>query len=196
MFLEHFDERRADDLAFALGIGDAFQAREKTIRLVRVAHFKLVALAKISHDLIGFAFAQHAVVDEDADELRSQRAVEQDRHHRRVDASGQRADDASVPYRATHVGDGFFDERGDRPVPPAPADVEEEVSQKLAPVHRVGDFRVEADAVKPEFVVLDGRNDPEHIAFDRKFQEFGIYHIFLSIDAPGYAKALTQKTPE
>jgi hypothetical protein len=58
-------------------------------------------------------------------------AMDQRRGHRGVDAARQSAHDASVPNLRRDARGRFVDERGDRPIAGAAADIEREVAQQL-----------------------------------------------------------------
>ena len=87
--LEHVDERRADDLALLLRIGDAGEPIEEQRRRVDEDQRQLQPLEALA-DLRRLVEPQHAVVDEDARQLIADRAVNEQRRDRRVDAAAQR----------------------------------------------------------------------------------------------------------
>ncbi len=97
-------------------------------------------------DLRRFVEPQHAVVDEDAGQLVADRAVNDERRHRRVDAAAQRADDMSVAHLGANPGRRLLHERGHRPVAGAAADAVREVAQDLEAMVGVDDFRVKQAA--------------------------------------------------
>ena len=88
--LEHVDERRADDLALLLGIGDAGEPLEEQLGRVDEVERQLQLLGEALADLVGLVVAQQAVVDEDARQPVADGAVDEHRGDRRVDAAGQR----------------------------------------------------------------------------------------------------------
>ncbi len=77
LLLEDVDEGRADDLALALGVGDAGQAVEKQPHGVDENERQLQAL-EAAADLLGLVEAHDAVVDEDARQPIADGAMDQD----------------------------------------------------------------------------------------------------------------------
>ena len=98
-------------------------------------------------DAVALAASEQAVVDEHAGELIPDRTMHEGGGDGGVDAPAQRADDLAVADLMTQRVDGHVDERGGLPRARAPADVEEEVAQDIAPEWRVGHLRMELDAV-------------------------------------------------
>jgi hypothetical protein len=95
--LENLDELAADDLALLLGIGNALQVAHELRAGVDVHDLDAEAAGKGVHHLLGFVEAQQAVVDENAGELVADRAVDQRRRHRRIDAARKAEDDLLLP---------------------------------------------------------------------------------------------------
>ena len=104
LVLEDVDEHMADDLAFLLRIGDAGQGVEEPLAGIDDVQVGLEVVAEGSLDRLGFALAQQAVVDEDARDLGADRLDEQRRHHGRIDAAGQAADDAVLADPLAQLG--------------------------------------------------------------------------------------------
>ena len=100
-------------------------------------------------DLRRFVQPQHAVVDEDARQPVADRAVDDERRDRRVDAAAQRADDPPVADLRADPRRRLFDKRRHRPVAGAAADAVREVAQDLEAALGVHDFRVEQQRVEP-----------------------------------------------
>src|SRR4051794_16670767 len=71
--LESFDEFLANDLPFLLRIGNAFETAEEWISRVADAEVDFEVVTEGAVDELAFAFAQQAVVNEDADELLADR---------------------------------------------------------------------------------------------------------------------------
>ena len=80
---------------FCSGIGDAGEPIEKQLRRVDEHQRQLQPLEALA-DLRRLVEPQHAVVDEDARQLVADRAVDDERRDRRIDAAAQRADDAAA----------------------------------------------------------------------------------------------------
>ena len=93
--LEHVDEGRADDLSLLLGIGDAREPLQKQVRRVDEDERQLQSL-EARPDLVRFVLPHDAVVDEDARQAIADRAVDQHRRDRRVDAAAQPAHDPAL----------------------------------------------------------------------------------------------------
>ena len=82
---------------FSSGSVDALEPREEAVGGVDVDERDVeVALERLD-DLGRLVLAQQAVVDEDAGELVADRLVDEQRRDRRVDAAGERAEDALLP---------------------------------------------------------------------------------------------------
>jgi hypothetical protein len=109
------------------------------------------------HEGLVLAFAEQAVVDEDADELVADGLVDDERRDQRVDAAREAADDLGRSDHLPDLLDLAVDERGDRPVGLEAALAEEEVRQDLQALLRVDDLGVELDAEEPPGPVLDHR---------------------------------------
>ena len=96
-----------------------------------------------------FVVAQQPVVDEDARQPIADGAMDQHRGHRGIDAAGEAADDlARRPDLLADPRRRFFDERGDRPVAAAAADVVGEVPQDLEAVIGVHDLGMEQQRIE------------------------------------------------
>jgi hypothetical protein len=89
LLLEDADELGADDLALALGLGDAVQLVEEARLGVDGDERDLEGVAEGGDDLLALVLAHQPVVDEDAGELVADGAVHEQRRHRGVDAAAQ-----------------------------------------------------------------------------------------------------------
>ena len=147
LLLEDADELGADDLALALGLGDAAQLVEEARLGVDGDERDLEGVAEGRDDLLALVLAHQPVVDEDARELVADRAVHEQRRHRRVDAAAQPADDLAVADLVADARDLLLDDRRRRPRHVAAADVAQEALEDVLPVGRVDDLGVELDAV-------------------------------------------------
>ena len=91
-FLEHADERLADDLALGLRVGDVGERVEEAVGRLHVDEVdRELAPERLLH-LLGFAEAQQAGVDEHARELVADGLVHERGRDRGVDAARQAAD--------------------------------------------------------------------------------------------------------
>ncbi len=86
------------------------------------------------------------------------RAVNDERRHRRVDAAAQRADDMSVAHLGADPGRRLLHERCHRPVAGAAADAVREVPQNLEAMVGVDDFRMKQERVETTIRVRHRRN--------------------------------------
>ena len=125
---------------FVLRVGHAGQPVEKQLRRVHEHERQLQPLVALAN-LRRFVQAQHAVVDEDAGQLVADRAMDDERRDRRVDAAAQRADDAAVADLRADPRRRLLDKRRHRPVAGAAADAVGEVAQDLEAAFGVDDFR-------------------------------------------------------
>ena len=154
---EDVDERRADDLALLLRIGDPVQPLQKQIRRVDEPEGQVQPLEPFP-DLRGFVQPQHAVVDENARELVADRPMDDQGCDRRVDAAAQGADDLSVADLRANPRRRLFHERGHRPVAGAAADSIRKVAEDLEAVIGVHDFRMEQQRVQTAIGVCHRRH--------------------------------------
>ena len=146
--LEDIDERRADDLALALGVGDAGQAVEEQPHGVD-EHERQLQPLEPPPNLLGLVEAHDAVVDEDAGQPIADGAMDEERRDGRVDAAAQAAHHSPVAdLRADALGR-LLDERRHRPVAGAAADVVGEVAQDVEAAIGVRDLGVEQERVEP-----------------------------------------------
>ena len=85
----------------------------------------------VVHDLLELVLTQHAVVDEDAGEVRADGFVQQHGGNGAVDTARESEDDAVVAQLKAQRGDGAFYERGSAPLLTRAADVDDEILQQL-----------------------------------------------------------------
>src|SRR6187455_3204709 len=67
--LEHIDEQLADHLALDLGVGDPLQRIKELRRGINGDERDVIVAAEEIDDLLRFAFAEQAMIHEDAGEL-------------------------------------------------------------------------------------------------------------------------------
>ena len=113
-------------------------------------------VAKGLDHLLGLVLAQQTVVDEHAGELIADRAVDERRGGRRVDASREAADHPSVADLGPHGSDLLVDHRGGRPALLEACDLAQEAVEDLGAVGRVDDLGVELDPVEAPLGTLAG----------------------------------------
>ena len=156
LLLEDADELLADDLPLGLGIVDSGEAVEEAVGGVDVDELDAVLLAEGGDDLLGLVLAHHPVVDEDAGQPVADRAVDEERGGRGVDAAGEAADRAGLADLRPNRLHLLLDHRRRRPLLAAAADVAEEAGEDLGAVRGVDDLGVELDPVQGALGVLDG----------------------------------------
>jgi len=100
------------------------------------------------HHGLRLALAEESIVDKETRELIPYGLVEEDSHHRGVDAPGQRAQDAVGADPLPDGRDLGIDERGHRPVAGGSARRQEIAEHRLA-LSGMRDFGVELDAIQP-----------------------------------------------
>ena len=156
--LEGADEELTDDPALTLGIGHSCQRIQEPIGGVDPYQIDLEVPAKGLVDLLRLAGAQQSVIHEHAGEAVPDRPMDQGCSHRRVDPSGEAADNAGI----SHPGpDGAYLLGDDRPAGPVlrrPARVPHEPLHNVEPVVGVDHLGVELDAIETELRVLHGRH--------------------------------------
>ena len=104
-FLEGADELLADDLALALGLGDALERFEEVVGGVDGDQSDAGGGDEVVLDLLDLAFAQQAVVDEHAGELVADGLVDEGGGDCGVDTAGQAADHFGVADLLADLGD-------------------------------------------------------------------------------------------
>ena len=147
-FFEDVDERRADDLALALGVGHAGQAVEEQPDGVD-EHERQLQPLEPPPNLLRFVEPHDAVVDEDARQPVADGAMDEERGDGRVHAAAQAAHDAARAHLLADARDRLFDERRHRPVAGAAADVVGEVAQDVETAIGVRDLGMEEQRVEP-----------------------------------------------
>ena len=151
--LEHLDEEPPDDLALALRIVDAGERRQELVGRIDVDDANAEMRREGLEHLLGFVAAQEAVIDEHARELVADRAMQESRRDRRIDAAGQ----AEQHFVATNL-------RADRrnrladvvvhvPVVTATADVVRETGEDRRTLLRVRHLGMELHAVEAPLLV-------------------------------------------
>ena len=171
--LEDADELLADDLALLLRVGHAREPAEEALLRLDVDERHVEVAAERLDDLVRLVLAQEAVVDEDARELVADGLVDEQRRDGRVDAPGERAQDALRADRRTNARDLLLDHGGGRPGGRRAGDLVEEVLQDLLAVRRVHDLRMELDAVELARAILEGGDRRRgrgggHVSADRR----------------------------
>ena len=157
LLLEHPDELVADDLALLLGVFDAGQASDKAVS--RIDHHEVHPQIPLEGrpKQLRLLLAHQAVIDVDACQPVPDRAVDERRGHRRIDATRQGADDLPIGAGLGRVavdaianpGDGRVDEARRGPRLGHARNADHEVAQDVPAARRVHDLRVELDAVQP-----------------------------------------------
>ena len=113
-------------------------------------------VAKGLDHLLGLVLAQQAVVDENAGELIANRAMDERRSGRRVDATREAADHSAVADLGAHRRNLLVDNRGRRPALLEARDLAQEAVEDLGAIRRVDDLRMELDPVQAALRALAG----------------------------------------
>jgi hypothetical protein len=113
-----------------------------------VHHLDAEIAGKGVHHLLGFVEAQQAVIDEDAGQLVADRAVDQRRRHRRIDAARKAENDLLAAHLRTNPVDCLGDVIGHVPVVSAAADVAHEAADDFLALEGVGDLGMELHGVE------------------------------------------------
>ena len=108
MFLEHINEQLADDLAFGLGVGLAFEFTQKQFTFIGMDQLNIIIVAEHAHDLLRLVLTQQPVIDKDAGQLITDGFMNQDRCDRAVDTAGQAANYLFIPDLFTDLFDHLF----------------------------------------------------------------------------------------
>src|SRR4030095_9380218 len=130
--LENFDKLIADALAFDLGIFDPFQFVEEFFAGIDVAKARAEPFDKQSTNLFRLALAQQSIIHENTDEPFFDRAIDQRRRYRGIDAAAERAKHAPAAYLSANFLHRSVDEMLHRPVGSAAADAKYEIIQNVA----------------------------------------------------------------
>jgi hypothetical protein len=165
--LEDVDERTADELALRLGVGDARKPGHERFLGVDVDERDVVMVAEQRDDLVRFATAHQAVVDEHARQLLADRLVDQHRRDRRIDPARQTANDLTAADLRADLGDLGRAEFGHRPVSAQPADMPCEGRDQLGTVRRMDDLGMELHRVIMPRIVRDHREGRAGARCDR-----------------------------
>jgi len=125
---KHFDEHAANNFAFLLRVGNAGQLRQEPLARIGDMQIGFEVATETILDLFRLPLPQESVIHKDAGELRSDRAEQQSRRHRRINPAGQSADDAALPHVFTDRLDFPLDQRADPPGSLATANLPDEVT--------------------------------------------------------------------
>ena len=113
-----------------------------------------------AHDLVALAQAQQAVIDEHAHQLIADRAMQQRRHHRGIDAARQAQQHLAAADLGAHARDGILDDVAGAPQRVAAADLAHEALQQPRALRGVRDLGMELHTVEaPPLVRHGGERD-------------------------------------
>jgi hypothetical protein len=145
--LEDVDERRADDLPLLLRVGHARQSLEEQVRGVDEIKRQVHLLGEPRTNLAGFVIPEQSVVDEDTGESIPDRAMNQQRGDRRIDAARQPAHHLAASHMPADAFRRLLDERRNRPVARATTYVEGKVAENVAAMVRMHDLGVKQEGI-------------------------------------------------
>ena len=176
--LKNFDERLADDFAFAFGIGHAFEPAQKQFRGVLVLQFDFEMPPENLPHHLRLAPAQQTIVDKNAGQLVADGLVQQRRRHARIHPAAQAQNDPFAAHLRADFLDGLVDVMAHRPVLAAAADAVDEIGNDFPAARRVDDFGMKLQAEKFPRAVLDGG-------------EFGIVRVATALKPRGNLVSLS-----
>src|SRR5271156_4162222 len=145
---EDRDEFVTDADPLLLRLDDAGQAREESFRGVDLQDVEMEHVAERGDDSLGFVCPQEPRIDEDAGQLRTDRARNQSGRDRGIDAARERADHFAVSDLRANLPDRAIDERLHLPGRGDLRDAVEKIRDDALSRFRVDDFGVELDAVE------------------------------------------------
>ena len=154
--VEYFDKVAADDLAFILRFGYAFQVGEEFIAGPDTDDVESHRFIR-AKDVFEFVFAQQAHIHKDADQVLPDRLVQQHGGYGRIDTAGEAQYHFVVAKFVLQFPDGRFDKRIRRPVLFASANIHDKVFQQLGTFGRVVYLGVELDTPRLFPVDLESR---------------------------------------
>ena len=128
LFDKDSDEFVANDLALRLGVGHSREPCQEARARINGNKIKSKLLAKILLHLEEFVLAQHAVVDKDASETVTNRAMHQHSRDRRIHSARKGTDRMAIANFLADGGNGGLNEVLRRPIRLGLADIEEEVA--------------------------------------------------------------------
>ena len=152
---ERLDEQAADDFSLALRIGDAAEGGQEFLGRVDPDDVEVELGPEHLHQAVVLAFAEEAVVDEDAGQALAHGPVDDQGGDERIDAAAQAAENAPAAGGLADFGGFSFDERAHVPIGNQAGDFEEKIGQDLEAFLRVDDFGMELDAVEIALRILD-----------------------------------------
>ena len=160
LLVEHLHEVAADDLALALGVGDAGQVAQELGTGLHALDVQTHVLVRLQH-VFELVLAQQSRIDEDAVEVLADGLVQQHGGHRRIDTARKSEHDLVVAHLLAQLAHGGLHETLRGPRLRAAADAHDEVLQQLRAVGRVVDLRVELDT--PSLLARDAERGDAHI---------------------------------
>ena len=155
--LEDLDEGRTDPPALLFRVDNPLQGDQELVAGVDALHVDAqMPLHHVFHPAPLVA-AEEPIVNQQAGELAGERAMHQRGAHRRVDATRERAEDASVAHLFANRGGRLLDEGGRFPGAAAGRHLIEKVPDNLATLWGMNDLRMKGDA-EPPGIIGHGRD--------------------------------------
>ena len=157
LFFEDPDKLPPDDLPLSLRVLHALQRGKEALGAVNISQVQVEPVLEQVEHFFPFILPEHAVVHKDARELVAYRPVNEGRHHRRIDAAAEGADDLSIARLFADFLRRHLDERSGRKKAFCFADLVKEVFQDDFALGGVVHLWVELDAVDSAALVFYGR---------------------------------------
>src|SRR5262249_48141926 len=153
---EDADKLVADDLPLLFRIGDTRQFLEEAGAGIHRHQVQAQFFQQVLLDFLKLVLAQHAVVDEHADQAPADRAMYQNSGDRGIDPAGKRANHSSLfADRLLDLADALLHKVLRSPFPARAAYLVNKVAQQIDAVPGVMNFGVELHGPDAPLLVLD-----------------------------------------
>ena len=144
-FFEHVDEQAANNAALLLRFAHPFEGRKESVRSINAHQLDTERSCKKFFDFFALIQSHHAVINEDAGQLFSDRAVNKRCSDRRIDTAAQATDHEPFANLAADLRKAAIDEGIHRPRALATANVSDEIAQQLFADFGVNHFGMKLD---------------------------------------------------
>src|SRR5579864_1804873 len=154
--LEHSDKLFADNRSFAIWISYSFERTQERFGGVHSDQLYFKLPPERFDYLLRFPFSQHAVVDENARQLRANRSLQQSRRYSRIDPTAQGKKYVASADLIADTLNQIVDNRAGSPVSGAPAHAKYKITQNRCAERRMRNFRVKLNRVDTPRIVGKG----------------------------------------